>query len=129
MAVSFVGFSTLQAGSAAAVTVAPPASAAAGDIWFLFMASKLSTTVPQVPSGFSLVDSAIVGTGTDGVGTGPIRLSCWSQQLTAAAASTNVSNTGGNVFLAGGPVFRKAAGETWNCSVNFGSDTSSGTAF
>jgi hypothetical protein len=129
MAVSFVGFSTLQAGSAAAVAVTPPASTLAGDIQMLFMASKLSSTIPQVPTGFSLMDSAVVGTGTDGVGTGPIRLSCWSKELAAAGASVNVSNTGGNVFLAGGCAFRKAAGEYWNCSVNFGSDTSSGTAF
>lgn len=130
MAVSFVGFSVLQAGTAAAVTVsAPSGTPAAGDYQIVFMASKLSGLIPPTPTGFNLLDTAVVGTGADGAGTGPIRLTAWGKELTGAAAGVSVSNPGGNVFNAGSCCFRKASTEFWNVTVGFGSDTSSGTSF
>lgn len=128
MAVSFVALSTLQTGTTTA-TITAPAGTAAGDAHFVIVANKLSSTVPSVPAGFTLLGSGVVGTGTDGVGTGPILMSVYWRELTAAATNTTVTLTGGNVFNASGFAYRKGTGDLWNPSCGFGSDTTSGTGF
>lgn len=131
MAITSVGAYGLQPGTTS-VTMVPPGGSAAGDRAIIALASKLSGTTPGTPTGgFTLIGSAVVGTGADGAGTGPILLSFWYLDLAGAAGNSTITVTGGNVINGGGHIFRKGAGESWSTppTVLFGSDTTSGTPF
>lgn len=132
MAVAWFGAYTLQPGTTGPTTMTPPASTAAGDLEILWAASKLATgNVPTLSvSTWLPLLSVNVGTGADGAGTGLVKLTCWWRELLAASTNTDVSLASGNVFTAGGSVWRKSAGERWASPVaTSGSDTSSGTGF
>jgi len=129
VAVSFFGNYILQAGTTS-IGLNPPSSTASGDLEIIWIANKLSGVTPTTSGTWTSLGSVVVGTGTDGVGTGPIRMTAWWHELTAAATTSTLTITGGNVALCGGGVFRKAGGEVWAApNMTNGSDTSSGTGF
>jgi hypothetical protein len=131
VAVTWFNNYVLQAGTVGPTALNPPASTAAGDLEVLWCANKLSSAVPTLDSTtWSLLGSQVVGTGSDGVDTGPIRITAWWRILTGTSTTTNLSLSGGSAFIAGGGVFRKAAGDPpWHVAIDWGSDTSSGTGF
>lgn len=132
MAVAWFGNYILQPGTSGPTTMNPPASTAAGDQEILWVSSKLASgnTPTLSVATWNPLGSFVVGTGADGAGTGQIRLTAWWRELTAAAGTTDVSLASGNVFTAGGSVWRKSAGERWAAPrVTPGTDTSSGTGF
>jgi hypothetical protein len=129
MAITSLGAYALQPGTSSA-TLVPPGSSAAADMSVIFAVNKLSTNVPADPSGYTPIDSQIIGTGSDGAGTGPLRITAWFRILTAAAANVAISVPSGNALTAGGQIYRKSAGETWAIpTMRTGSDTTSGTGF
>lgn len=94
------------------------------------MINKLSSVVPTTPAGWDLVKTDVVGTGTDGVGTGPLRMTVFSKIWFTTPGSTTVTVTGGNVCNGAGKTYRKASTDP-NFQVNcmLGSDTVSDTTF
>lgn len=131
MAVSWFGNYILQPGSTGPTDMTPPASTAAGDLEIMWVASKLAGgNTPTLTGTWDSLGSSNVGTGADGAGTGQIKLTSWWHILSAAATTSTVNLTSGNVFTGGGSVWRKSAGETWAAPVvTPGTDTSSGTGF
>jgi hypothetical protein len=134
MAITPVGSHALQPGTSSVVMV-PPAGSASGDREFLALSSKLSTSPPATPTGFTQVGQGVVGTGANGAGTGPLLVTVWARDLTGAAGNTTISIPSGNAATAGGIIVRKGAGEAWPPlaqlppAVLLGSDTTSGTPF
>lgn len=129
MALSFVAGSVLQVGTTS-LAIAAPTGTAIGDLQIIHMVNKLSSVVPTTPAGWDLVDSQVVGTGSDGVGTGPIRMTVFARIWSITPTSTTITITGGNVANGAAKTYRRASTDP-NFQVNamFGSDTSSGTGF
>lgn len=123
--ISFLAEMGLQGGN----TIFWPGTQAVGDMAIAVVANKLSSSSPTTPSGWTALTPAVVGTGTDGVGTGPILVSAFYMELvTASPADVNFTFTP-NVVLCCGTIYRKSGG-TWAVPTSTtGSDTSTGTGF
>lgn len=128
MGITFVNPHALQAGTTG-LTMIPPA-AAAGDIEILWTANKPSTADPTDPAGFQRLGSNVVGTGTTGPGTGPLRLTTWWRELTGTPGNTAITDSSATIIFGGGMIYRRAAAEVWNVPVAlWGSDTAEDTTF
>ena len=125
------GFGGIATGT---TTVSPtyPSGVIATDRCILTVTCKPETVIPAAPSGWTLLGSASVGTGTAGTGgTGPQRLAIYERDATASLTGTvAVATTGCNVAAAQISAYAKAAGDTWaTTTVLFGSDTTSATGY
>lgn len=135
MAVSFVAASAFVQGT---TSVAPtwPAGAATGDRALIVVCDKPDTSTPATPAGWTLPTggSVVVGTGTQGVGTGLVRLTIFEQVVgatpPASGTAVTVSIPSGNAATAGICLYRKASTATWAAlALSSGSDTTSATTF
>jgi cytochrome c-type biogenesis protein CcmE len=128
---SFVATSTPVISSVAAVTATLPTGTASGDIVYLTAVTKPATATIATPTGWTLVNTQSLGTGTEGAGTGPVRISVFSRVYDGAWTMPAVSNGGTaptNVVSA--TSFRPGAGEAFVAETTTqGSDTSLGTGF
>jgi hypothetical protein len=72
-----------------------------GDLAYCYAVNKPSTVTPPAPAGWTQISSVVVGTGTDGVGTGPVRITVWHQVVAGTFTSPTVTNPAGSVIAAG----------------------------
>lgn len=133
MAVGWVGFGVQSLGTGSR-TATYPTGLEAGDVAVLLYASKLSTsTQPDLSgSGWTQLDSQVVGTGSDGEGTGQIRLTAYTRECDGTEDGTTFSvNTSPTANVAAVTVFgfRPSSGYALAFSTAYGSDTSSDTSF
>jgi hypothetical protein len=115
VAVSYFAEMALQAGTA----LSWPGGVQSSDLAVAFMVDKLSTTAPTTATDWKLLGwGQAVGTGSDGVDTGLVRLTAWYTILTSSSpAAPDFTLTGGNASLVHGLVFRKAIGDSWDTPV------------
>lgn len=126
---TFVGQYALQGGTTG-VTMVPPVGTQALDRAIIWTDNKLSSVTPATPAGWTLIGSVTVGTGADGVDTGPIRQTFWELDAAGALGTTAITLTGALNTLGGGMVYRPGAGEVFVPStILSASDTSLDTSF
>jgi hypothetical protein len=108
------------------VTLVMPGGLQAGDLTVAFVANKLDSAPVVKPAGWEPfpVTFAVVGTGSAGVDTGPLRISAfWTILTQATIANPAFVVTGGTVAMGYGQVWRKPAGESWRTpTVTFGTE-------
>jgi hypothetical protein len=132
MAISIGGIGAVASSTTSTLSVAYPANQDK-DTLLLFVTNKPQNVTPATPTGWTLVASNIVGTGTQGAGTGQVRLSVYKRYVsgTALTGNVSVSITSVNVSLGVIVGYRSPNGEI-TASVVGGtppSDTTSGTGY
>jgi hypothetical protein len=90
-----VGTTTVTTGT----FVAAPTT---GDLAYCYAVNKPSSTAPPAPAGWTQISSVVVGTGVDGVGTGPVRITVWHQIVSGTFTSPTVTNSGTGAVIAAG---------------------------
>ncbi len=113
MAVTFVSFtSPVQSGNAS-VGIGAPAGMAAGDLDVIYLTVKPSTATVATPTGWTVQVSDVVGTGTQGVDTGPQRIVVFSQEATGAGSSVTLSFSGHDTQVVTRHAYRVKARGGW----------------
>lgn len=134
MAITLVGQSGSTVSGTTTLTPAVPAgtSDVSNDAAFLCLVNKLSSVTPTTPTNWSLVGTATVGTGSDGVGTGLVRITVFFIAVPSGFTAPTVAITSGNVVIGTMITVRPQARfriVAANLNQSSGSDTTSGTAF
>jgi hypothetical protein len=127
-----VSSSTLAGTTSLAPAVPTGTINTSNDVAFICIANKLSSATPSTPSGWTSVGSVTVGTGTDGVGTGLVRLTIFFIQVPAGFTAPTVSIASGNSAIGTMIALRPATGSVIQFAdlvTTSGSDTTSGTAY
>lgn len=131
MTISLVSTGAL-AQNAVTITPAYGSGVTAGNLALLTVLSgHPSESIPQTPSGWTLVDSLSGGGGSFGAGTGPRRLTWFARVLLGSdTAPTTAVPTATGSFLAGRiQIFNRSGGTGWRWGSSTGADTTSGTGF
>jgi hypothetical protein len=128
--ISFVDDSAWVYGTTS-VAPAYPTGLQEGDIVFMYVHSKLSTNTPTTPANWSLANNIIIGSGTNGAGTGPTLVSVYHRTVPSGGltGTQTVSITSGNSAMAIMVAYRSTAGafSLWSVSGPQGSSSASGS--
>lgn len=133
MAVQYLGDSNPIAGTSSATPdlsgfTTPPLP---GDHALLLVVHKPSTITLAPPAGWDLaVPSVVVGSGSTGGGTGPLRLTVFRQDVPEGTWTLPTINLGtSDVISVGLIVYRTAPGEALQITASSGSDTTADTTW
>lgn len=129
--VTFVSSGGVVTGQTSLSVPNPGTVGGAGDYEAMMVWNKLSTVTPTTPAGWNVASTDVVGTGANGGGTGPLRLTTYWRLLDAApTGNVAVTITGGDLAFGVRHTWRPAAGSTLAfTSRGAGSDTTSGTGY
>lgn len=127
-----VGYGSTGAGAtgSTSLSVAYPASIAAGDLLVLGVVSKYPTNGPTTPSGWTLAAQAQGGSGSAGLNAGDVYVTAYTREADGTeAGSLAVTLTGCNSAAGAISRYTKTAGYAWSVAATSGTDTSAGTGW
>ena len=127
-----IAFGTIGAvaNGATSLSVAYPASIAAGDLLLLGVASKYDPNNPLTPTGFTPLHFKRAGSGGAGADSGVASMTVWYRIATGSeAGSISVSIPSGNTCLGVCARYTKSATADWALAITGGDDTNPSTTF
>lgn len=121
MSIAF-GSSGAAATGSSSLSCAYPSSIAAGDLLLLFVSSKY--VAPTTPSGWILVSSAAVGSGT-GADAGTVYLSVYKREADGSeSGSLSVTITSGNAAIGQICRYTKSSSKQWDIRLGLANSSS-----